>query len=137
LPPERRSRRNRPTSHTPLATRRQEASQTGTERAGALNREHSPTRGVPLGELECLRIAVAARDDRRLENNHPTNDVHDRERMRVTVRVDTDDVVQLICKHPRTDPQRELGDTTGVGLGMETAGGRTVTGHAPTTRTGF
>jgi hypothetical protein len=30
-----------------------------------------------------------------------------------------------------------LGDTSGVGLGMEIAGGRTVTGHALKTRTGF
>ena len=40
-----------------------------------------------------------------IENDHPADDVHDRERMRIAVRVDTDDVVQLICKHPSTDLQ--------------------------------
>jgi hypothetical protein len=64
------------------------------------------------------------------EGRHP--------RARIAVRIDTDDVVQLICKHPFTDLQpKSWGTRTGVGLGMETAGGRTVTGHALTTRTGF
>jgi hypothetical protein len=35
--------------------------------------------------------------------------VHDRERVRVAVRVDTDDVVQLICEHPKTDLQPKRG----------------------------
>jgi hypothetical protein len=52
-----------------------------------------------------MRVAVAARDDRRLADDHSADDVHDRERMKVAVRIDTDDVVQLICKHPRTDLQ--------------------------------
>jgi hypothetical protein len=30
-----------------------------------------------------------------------------------------------------------LGDTSGAGLEVKTAGGKTVTGHAPTGRTGF
>jgi len=48
-----------------------------------------------------VRVAVAARDDCRLEDDCAADDLHDRECMRVAVRVDTDDVVQLICKHPR------------------------------------
>ena len=91
-----------------------------------------------LGELQRLRVAVAARGDRRLEHDRAADDLHDRERVRVAVRVDTDDVVQLICEHPLTDLQpKRWGTRTGVGLGMETAGGRTVTGHALKTRTGF
>src|SRR3954451_24306048 len=35
--------------------------------------------------------------------------MHDRERVRVAVRVDADDVVQLICEHPRTDLQPSVG----------------------------
>jgi hypothetical protein len=85
-----------------------------------------------------VRVAVAARVDGRLKDDRSAKDMHDRERVRVAVRVDTDDVVQLICKHPRIDLQpKRWGTQTGVGLGMETAGGRTVTGHALTTRTGF
>jgi len=57
--------------------------------------------------------------------------------MRIAVRVDTNHVIQLICKHPNRPPAQALGDTTGVGLEVETAGGITVTGHALTTRTGF
>ena len=90
-----------------------------------------------VDELQSLRVAVAARRDRRLEHDRAADDLHDRECVRVAVRVDTDDVVQLICKHPRPTSSQALGDTSGAGLGMETAGGRTVTGHALTTRTGF
>jgi hypothetical protein len=50
-------------------------------------------------------VAVAARVDGRLKQDGSADDVHDRERVRVAVRVDTYDVVQLICKHPRTDLQ--------------------------------
>jgi hypothetical protein len=40
------------------------------------------------------------------------------QRVRVAVRVDTDDVVQLICEHPITDLQpKRWGTRTGVGLG--------------------
>jgi hypothetical protein len=63
--------------------------------------------------------------------------MHDRERVQISVRVDTDDVVQLICEHPYRPPAQALRDTSGVGLGWKTAGGKTVTGHAPTGRTGF
>jgi hypothetical protein len=35
--------------------------------------------------------------------------MHDRERVRVAVRVDPDDVVQLICEHPSTDLQPSVG----------------------------
>ncbi len=64
---------------------------------------------MQLGELQCLCVAVAVRLDGRLENKSATNDVHDRERVRVAMRVDTDDVVQLICKHPSTDLQPKVG----------------------------
>jgi hypothetical protein len=93
---------------------------------------------MPLHELQRPRVAVAVCDDGRLENNSTTANPHDRERVRVTVRIDTNDVVQLICEHPKTNLQpKRWGTRTGAGLGMETAGGRTVTGHALTTRTGF
>jgi hypothetical protein len=88
-----------------LTTHGQQARQTGTERASAFDGERSSTNCVPVSELQGMRVTVAARDDRRLEDDRPADDVHDRERMRVAVRVDTDDVVQPICKHPRTDLQ--------------------------------
>src|SRR5439155_10804215 len=45
------------------------------------------------------------RDDRRLEDDRPTDDVHNGECVRIAVWVDTDDVVQLICEHPKTNLQ--------------------------------
>jgi hypothetical protein len=84
----------------PLATAGQEARQTGTERAGAFNRECASTGRVLVDELQRVRVAIAARHDGRLEDDQAADDLHDRQRVRVAVRIDTDDVVQLICKHP-------------------------------------
>jgi hypothetical protein len=55
---------------------------------------------VLADELQRVCVAIAARHDRRLEDDQAADDLHDRQRMRVAVRIDTDDVVQLICKHP-------------------------------------
>jgi hypothetical protein len=44
------------------------------------------------------------------ENDRAAHDPHDRERMRIAVRIDTDHVVQLICKH-HFHPQPTLQDT--------------------------
>ena len=75
---------------------------------------------MPLGELQRSCVAIVVCDYRRLEDDSAADDVHDRERVRVAVRVDTDDVVQLICEHPKTDLQRECwGTRTGVGLGWK------------------
>ena len=52
--------------------------------------------------------------------------------MLIAVRVDTNDVVQLICNHPDRPPAQLLGDTLRCRSGDETAGGTTVTGHTPT-----
>jgi len=70
------------------------------ELSGAFNRERSSTRRVLVDELQRVRVAVAARGDGRLEQHSSAHDLHDSESVRVAVRVDTDDVVQLICKHP-------------------------------------
>src|SRR5439155_5500807 len=78
----------------------QEAAEAGAERAGALNSERPPRRRLPLGEPECFCIAAAVSRDRGFEHDHAGSHLDDRERVRVTVRVDADDVVQLICEHP-------------------------------------
>jgi hypothetical protein len=83
-----------------LTAHGQEARQAGTERAGAFDRECTPTRRLQVDEPQRVCVAVAARDDRRLENDSAAHDLHDRERMRIAVRIDTNHVVQLICKHP-------------------------------------
>ena len=63
-------------------------------------------------------VTVAVRDQRRLEDDGTALHVHDREGVRVAVWVDTDDVVQLICEHPKTNLQpKRWGTRTGAGLG--------------------
>jgi hypothetical protein len=65
---------------------------------------------VLVDELQRVCVTVAARGDGRLKQDSSADDLHDGERMRVAVRVDTDHVVQLICKH-RFHLQPRLGDT--------------------------
>src|SRR2546430_4167972 len=43
--------------------------------------------------LQRLRVALTRRGNRRLEDDRATEHIHDRERMTVAVRVDTDDIV--------------------------------------------
>jgi hypothetical protein len=84
----------------PLATTGQEARKTGTERACPLDGEDTTPRRVLFTEHERLPIAIAVCRNVRLELERAASDVDDRERMRVAVRVDTNDVVPLICEHP-------------------------------------
>src|SRR4030095_16061597 len=83
----------------------QEASETGAERTGAFDRERAPTHGVLVDEFEGVRVSLVVRADVRLEHDRAADHVHDRERVRVAVRIDTNHVVQLICKQPLTDLQ--------------------------------
>ena len=101
----------------PFAAAGQEACETGTERACPLDRESTTAGRVLFREQERLPIAVAACHDGRLEHDRAGTNVHDRQRMGVAVRVNTNDVVQLICEHAIPTSSRALGDTSGVGLG--------------------
>src|SRR3989442_1780666 len=56
-------------------------------------------------ELQRVCVAVAACNDCRFEHDCSALDVHDRECVGVAVRGDTNDVVQLICEHPKTNLQ--------------------------------
>jgi hypothetical protein len=47
--------------------------------------------------------------DDRLEHHSSADDVDHRERVRIAMRVDTDDVVQLICEHPKRPPAQRWG----------------------------
>ena len=84
----------------PLTAAGQEARQTSTEGACSFDSERAPTRGVCLDELQRLRVAVTVCVNCHLQDDRAAEHVHDRERMHISVRVDTDDVVQLICEHP-------------------------------------
>ena len=69
-------------------------------------------------DLQRLGVAVAVCNDCRFEHDCSALDVHDRDRVGVAMRVDTNDVVQLICEHPKTDLQpKRWGTRTGAGLG--------------------
>ncbi len=72
-----------------------------------------------LDELQRVCVALAIGDNRRLEDDSATEDVHDREGMRVAVRIDTHDVVQLICEHPYLTSSLVVGGHNGVGLGWK------------------
>jgi hypothetical protein len=68
---------------------------------------------VLTGKTKHTRVALTICDRCRLEHHTASAHVEDRERVRVAVRINTDHVVQLICKHP-THLQPRLGDTTPV-----------------------
>ena len=53
-----------------------------------------------LGQPERVRVALAARCNVPLEHHRSADDVNDSKRVQIAMRVDTDDVIQLICKHP-------------------------------------
>ncbi len=114
----------------------QEARQARPERACALNREGTSTRRMLIDELQGLRVTAAVRGHGRLKQNGSADDMHNRKRMRITMRIDTDHVVDFICKH-HFHLQPRLGDNSGAGLEVKTASDSTVTSHAPTGRTGF
>jgi hypothetical protein len=73
----------------------------------------------------------------RLEDDAAADDVHDRERVRVAVRIDTDDVVQLICKHLQPTSNPSVGGISGVGLEQANRARHHCDGSRPTRRTGF
>jgi hypothetical protein len=114
----------------------EEAREAGAERTGAFNRERPSSRRVQLGELQRTRVATAACGDARFSDDGAGTDVDDRERVRVAVRVDADHVVQPICSIQHTSSPG-WGTHSGAGLGVKTASGRTVMGHAHKGRTGF
>jgi hypothetical protein len=91
---------------------------------GALDRERTATRGMCLGDTKCFRVAIAVGSDRRLEHDRTATDIDDPDRVLVAMRVDTDDVVQLICDHPDRPPAQRWGTHSGAGLGMETLAAR-------------
>ena len=53
-----------------------------------------------VDEAQGVRVTLAARDDTRLEHHDAASHIDDRERVRIPVWIDTDHIVQLICKHP-------------------------------------
>jgi hypothetical protein len=91
---------------------------------------------VPIDKTKHARVTLSIRDRDRLEHHTAASHIDDRERVRVAMRINTNHVVELLCTHP-THLQPRLGDNSGAGPGVKTAGGRTVISHARNGRTGF
>jgi hypothetical protein len=97
--------------------------------AGAFGRPGASTVGCLAGEAQRRLVAMLVCPYHLPRQHRPCDRGHDREDVFVQVRVDTDHVVQLICKHP-TDPATSLVGSGGAGLSMGNRGGRTVMSHA-------
>ena len=137
LPPERRSRRTRPTSSTRSPRSLKKRVRPAPNEPLPSISKRAPTRSVRVDQPQRLCVAVTVRGRRRLEDDRAAEDVHDRECMKVAVRIDTDDVVQLICEHPYRPPARALGGQIRCRSGVENRARHDCDGSRPTRRTGF
>jgi hypothetical protein len=88
----------------PLATVDEEASKTRAEGSGSFDGERAPAGRMPLGESQRLLVASSVCSNGGFEYDRAGPYVDDPDRVRVSVRVDADDVVQLICEHPDRPP---------------------------------
>jgi len=59
---------------------------------------------VLIGKTKQADVTLSVCQRARLEHHSTASHLDDRERVRVTVRIDADDVVQLICEHPDRPP---------------------------------
>src|SRR5207237_179506 len=112
-----------------LATLGEVTRKPGAVAASALDRQGASAAGCLLGEPQRRRAAACVRPQRPPRQHSSCCCGDDRQDMLVPVRVDADDVVQLICKHP-TDPPTSLVGSGGAGLSTGTRGGRTVMSQA-------
>src|SRR5438477_204938 len=83
-----------------LATADEVAGKAGTVTAGALDRPHASATPGFERKRQCRGVAAPARAHRPLRDNRARWQSNDGKDVFVQVRVDADDVVQLICKHP-------------------------------------
>ena len=92
-----------------------EAAETRAVMTGTLDRPQTSARRVPLRETTRLGIAASACLDNGLRDHRSRASGNDRERVLIAVGIDTDHVVQLVCKHP-TDPPTRLAGSSDAGL---------------------
>ena len=105
----------------PLPLSDEEACETGAERTGAFDCEGTPAGSVPIDKTKHAGITLGVCLRGRLEHHSAASHLDDRERVRVAVRINTNHVVQLICKHPN-HLQPRLGDTLRCRSGGEGRG---------------
>ena len=102
-----------------LALPGKEAGQAGAEGATAFDRERTPTGSMLRRERERAPVAACVRGDRRLVDETARSYLEDRDRVHITMRVDADHVVQLICKHPYRPPATGWGSQPEPVWGLE------------------
>jgi hypothetical protein len=73
---------------------------------------------MPGREPQRLGVAATVGRDVGFEHDHTARYGDDCDRVRIAVRVDTDNEVQLICKHHRSTSSPGWGDNSGAGLGV-------------------
>ena len=63
---------------------------------------------VPFGETQRLRVTASFNPDRSLRDRRSGWRSHDREHVLIAVRVDTNHVIQFVCKHPDRSSTRTV-----------------------------
>jgi len=76
------------------------ASEPGAVVAGTLYRPGTHPTGVAFREAQCVRVPASGRSHHRLREHRSRGSDNDSERVLIAVRVDTDHVIHLVCKHP-------------------------------------
>jgi hypothetical protein len=83
----------------PLAVVSQVASKPGTVVPSTLDRPRPGARRMSLRQPNRFGVAAGARPNRALCDHTPGRSAHKRKRVLIAMRINTDDVVDLICKH--------------------------------------
>ena len=97
-----------------LAALAEVARETGPVMAGTLDRPGTNAARVLLREAERVGVPACARSHHRLGQDGSRRSNNDRECVLVAVRVDTDHVIHLVCKHPDRSSVHSKGPMTPV-----------------------
>ena len=89
-----------------LAASDQHPRQAGAVAVGALDRPDTAASSEAVRELERQAVADSVGTHRPLSEKRPRPGRNDHQRVLVAVRIDTDHVVQLVCKHPTRSSDR-------------------------------
>jgi hypothetical protein len=83
-----------------LAASTQMASKPGTVMTGTFDGPHASAAAVLLDKPQRLRVTATASSHRLLRHHCTTRTHNDREHVLIAMRIDTNHVIHLICKHP-------------------------------------
>jgi len=81
---------------------------------GAFDRPDAHAARVSVRDAQRLSVTTSVRADHGLTQHRSRRCDNDRERVLIAVRVDTDHVVHLVCKHPDRSSVRSKGPMTPV-----------------------